>query len=318
MMIVEIIIVLVKIGVVLAGLLLAVPFMTWVERKVLGRMQVRLGPTRVGPFGLLQPLADGVKLFFKEDILPRDSDKFVFSIAPVISLVPAFIAFSVIPFSESFNISNVNVGLLYVLAVASLGVYGVILGGWSSNSKYSLLGGFRSCAQMISYEVFLGFALIGPLMLAGTMNLIDIVKIQQEGVWYILLQPVAFVIFMIAALAETNRVPFDLPEAETELVAGFHTEYSGMKFAMFMLAEYANMILNSCIATIIFLGGWSGPFVDGAHWFLLKVFGLLFIYIWLRGTLPRYRYDQLMAVGWKLMLPLAILNIFVTGCILYI
>jgi len=300
---------------VLTPVLLTVAYLTYLERKIIGWMQVRLGPTRVGFWGLLQPIADGLKLFMKEDIVPSRADKVVFIIAPILVLVPSLILFSVIPFGEHFYITNVNIGLLYLLSVASLGVYGVVLSGWASNSKYALLGGFRSAAQMISYEVFLGFALIGPVMMAGTLNLVDIVNGQE--VWYIVCQPLAFFLFMVSALAETNRVPFDLPEAETELVAGFHTEYSGMKFAFFFLAEYANMIIVCSIATIVFLGGWQGPFIDGPHWFLLKVFALLFVFIWLRATLPRYRYDQLMAVGWKVMLPLSLLNIFITGIVMF-
>jgi len=314
-MLIEVGIVLLKIVMVLVPVLLTVAYLTYLERKIIGRMQVRLGPTRVGPFGLLQPIADGLKLFFKEDIVPTRADKFVFIIAPLIVLIPSLILFSAIPFSEHFYITNLNIGVLYILSIASLGVYGVVLSGWASNSKYSMLGGLRSAAQMVSYEVFLGFALIGPIMMAGTLNLVDFVNNQK--VWYIICQPVAFFMFMVSALAETNRVPFDLPEAETELVSGFHTEYSGMKFALFFLAEYANMIVVCSLATIVFLGGWKGPFIDGAHWFLLKTFLLLFVFIWLRATLPRYRYDQLMAVGWKVMFPVAIANIFITGIIIY-
>lgn len=286
----------------------------------------------VGPHGLLQPLADGLKLFFKEDIIPAGADKLIFSIAPIIVLVSALIGFAVIPFGkESITIfgitfrpfiTDINIGILYIFAFASLGVYGVILGGWASNSKYALLGGLRSAAQMVSYELSLGLSIIGVLLLSQSLSMVKIVEAQQN-IWFIVLQPIAFVIYVISAVAETNRLPFDLPEAESELVAGFFTEYSGMRFAFFFLAEYANMIMVSCIATVLFLGGWHAPFkflefIPPVIWFILKAYTILFFFIWIRGTLPRLRYDQLMKFGWKVMLPLALANIVVTSIIIYI
>ncbi|MFQ6110722.1 MAG: NADH-quinone oxidoreductase subunit NuoH [Nitrospinota bacterium] len=313
----DLIVVLVKIVVVLGAVSLAVAYLTYLERKIIGHIQVRLGPMRVGWHGLLQPIADGVKLFMKEDIIPTAADKWVFIISPIIVLMPAFVVYSVIPVTDRFWIADINIGLLFVIAVSSLGVYGIVMAGWASNSKYSLLGAFRCAAQMLSYEIFLGFALIGPLLLAGSLNMRAIVAAQSD-LPFIVLQPLAFVIYFIAGVAETNRCPFDLPEAETELVAGFHTEYSGMKFAFFFLAEYANMIVVTAIAAVVFLGGWNGPWLPGPIWLFLKVGVLLFIFIWLRGTLPRYRYDQLMALGWKLMFPLAIANIAATGLVKYL
>ena len=236
---------------------------------------------------------------------------------PLFALIPAFIVYSVIPISSGFVIANLNIGLLFVVGVSSLGIFGIVMAGWASGSKYSMLGGFRSAAQMISYEIFLGFALVGPLMLAGSLNMLDIVEAQKET-WFIVYQPLAFVLFFIAGLAETNRIPFDLPEAETELVAGFHTEYSGMKFAFFFLAEYANMMVVCSIAAVVFFGGHLGPGAPGAHWFILKVFIGMFFMMWLRATLPRLRYDQLMGLGWKLMFPLALANIFLTGLLMYL
>lgn len=314
---------LVRILIVFGAISLAVAYLVYFERKIIGHMQVRLGPMRVGWHGLLQPIADGLKLFLKEDIVPTQADRWVFILAPLICLVPAFIVYSVIPFSHNFYITDINIGILYIIAVSSLGVYGIVLAGWASNSKYSLLGGFRSAAQMISYEIFLGFSIIGPLMLAGSLNAIQIVE-AQGGTWlgfiprwFIFTQPLAFILYLIAGTAEINRVPFDLPEAETELVAGFHTEYSGMKFAFFFLAEYANMMVVSSMAVILFLGGWYGPWLPGAVWFILKMSLFIFLFFWLRATLPRYRYDQLMGIGWKVMFPLAILNIAVTGIAYY-
>lgn len=313
----EILVVLVKIVVVLAAVSLVVAYLTYLERKVIGHMQHRMGPMRVGWHGLLQPIADGLKLFLKEDIIPSQADRWVFFLAPVVSLVPALIAFAVIPFAQNFYITHLNIGILYILAVSSLGVYGIVMAGWASNSKYSILGSFRSAAQMFSYEIFLGFSLVGPLMIAGSLDLTKIVDAQSH-IWFIVYQPVAFLLFLIAATAETNRVPFDLPEAETELVAGFHTEYSGMKFAFFFLAEYANMMIVGAMASILFLGGWRGPVLPGAVWFFLKVMAFIFLFIWLRATLPRLRYDQLMYMGWKVMLPIAILNIAATGMAIYL
>src|SRR5574341_514744 len=329
------IITLVKIGVVFSALLLTVAYMTWVERKVIADIQVRLGPTRVGPYGLLQPIADGLKLMFKEDLIPGQVDRVVYLLAPSLSIIPAFIAFAVIPFGDSttlfgllsrtvaLHITDIDVGVLYVFGVASLGVYGIVLAGWSSNNKYSLLGGLRSSAQLISYELSMGLAVVGVLLLVGSLSLVDIVKAQAGmawwfGIlpvpnWFLFSQPLGFCIYFCCALAETNRAPFDLPEAETELVAGFHTEYSSMKFAMFFMAEYANMITVSALATTLFLGGWLGPIAPSPVWFIGKVFLLLFLFIWLRATLPRFRYDQLMHFGWKRLLPLALLNIAVTA-----
>jgi len=386
----------IQILVVVLILPLAIAYLQLVERKVLGFMQVRLAPRRVGWHGLLQPIADAVKLLIKEDIIPEKAERFLFTLAPIATVIPALAALAVIPFAGApFTIggyqvnpwiTDVNVGLLYLLAISSLGIYGIILGGWASNSKYSLLGALRSSAQMISYEVPLGFAIIGVMMLSGTASMVEIVRAQKDaGVWFVIPQIAGFFCYFIAAVAETNRVPFDLPEAEAELVAGFHTEYSGMKFAFFFLAEYTNMIVVSSIATILFFGGWLRPFpgvaslgwlengwlvlgplvlggflgwlvdqrsgtglrcmfaggvlggllgcavaitdagglagmsvpaVSGAFWFFLKVSIFLFLYIWFRGTYPRYRYDQLMALGWKWLIPLSILNVIGTGLVI--
>src|SRR5438552_5863185 len=322
--------------------------MTWLERKVIGRIQNRWGPTRVGPFGLLQPLADGIKFILKEDLLPDYVHKGLFILAPMLALVMSLISIAVIPFGETItiaghttalqisgithsggSISDINIGLLIILGVTSIGVYGIALAGWSSNRKYALLGSLRASAQMISYELALGLSLVGVLILSGTFSLRSIVD-SQSGTWfwhipkwYIFPQLIAFFIYLMAAYAETNRIPFDLPEAETELVAGYHTEYSAMKFAMFFMAEYLNMITVSCIATLLFFGGWHGPLFGPpllqsllpVFWFSLKIFVFMFVYIWIRGTLPRFRYDQLMRFGWKFLLPLAIANIMVTGLI---
>jgi NADH-quinone oxidoreductase subunit H len=320
-------------------LLTAVAYTVWLERKVVGHMQNRWGPTRVGPFGLLQPAADGLKFLFKEDLTPPHVYRPLFLAAPIMAVTFALTSIAVIPFGNSFTafgyviplqITDVNIGLLVILGVTSLGVYGVALAGWSSNNKYSLLGGLRSSAQMVSYEIALGLSLVGVLLQAGSFSLRDIVNAQAGRFLYILprwnifhWQFVGFFIYLMAAYAETNRIPFDLPEAETELVAGYHTEYSSMKFAMFFMAEYANMITVACLATLMFFGGWRGPVptflpapvqvVLPVFWFALKVFCFLFLYIWVRGTLPRFRYDQLMAFGWKFLLPLAIANLVVTA-----
>lgn len=313
-----------KIAVVMGLVLLSVAYLTLLERKVIGDIQVRFGPSRVGPFGTLQPIADGIKLLFKEDIIPANADRFIFFLAPAISFIPALIVFAVIPFGPSFVITDVNVGLLYIFAVASLGVYGIVLAGWASNSKYSLLGGLRSAAQMVSYELSLGLSVLGVVMMSGSLSLVDIVE-AQGGTWYgifpnwnVIPQFLGFVIFLVSSIAELNRAPFDLPEAETELVAGFHTEYSSMKFAMFFLAEYANMIAASALVTTLFLGGWQGPFFPPVVWFLLKVFAFIFLFIWLRATLPRFRYDQLMGFGWKVLLPLALANVMLTAAAILI
>ncbi len=305
---------LLRIIVIFAVALLFVAYLTYLERKVIGHMQVRMGPMRVGPHGLLQPIADGLKLFFKEDIVPTEAYRLTFYFAPLLCLICALILFAVIPVDKNFMITRLNIGLLYILSIASVGVMGIILAGWASGSKYSLLGGLRSAAQMFSYEIFLGFSLIGPLMIAGSLDLVKIVEAQKIPL--IVYQPVAFVIYIIAALGEINRVPFDLPEAESELVAGFHTEYSGMKFAYFFLAEYANMLIVSAIATIVFLAGWKGPILPGWMWFLIKMFIFVYFFIWVRATFPRYRYDQFMRIGWKIMLPIVLANILVTGVVM--
>ena len=327
----------IKSALLLVILLTAVAYTVWLERKVVGHMQNRWGPTRVGPFGLLQPAADGLKFLFKEDLTPPHVYKPLFIAAPMIAVIFALTSISVIPFGNSvtiygysipFQITDVNTGLLLILGITSIGVYGVALAGWSSNNKYSLLGGLRASAQMVSYEISLGLSLVGVLIMAGSFSLRAIVKSQSGHFWgfipnwYIFHgQIVGFFCYLIAAYAETNRIPFDLPEAETELVAGYHTEYSAMKFAMFFMAEYANMITVACVATLLFLGGWHGPVFGPAIlqailpvcWFMAKVFVFLFIYIWVRGTLPRFRYDQLMAFGWKFLLPVALLNLIATA-----
>jgi len=322
-----------KVLVAFVFVLLTVAYATYAERKIIGHMQVRLGPMRTGWHGLLQPIADGVKLFFKEEIIPSQSSKFAFLIAPLVALIPAFISFAVIPFGDQVtifgyqiplqiagyydqagNIFDINIGVLYILAMASLGVYGVVLAGWASNSKYSLLGGLRAAAQMISYELAAGLALISVFMLSESLSLHQIVALQADGAWYVFKQPLAFVIFFICSLAEINRTPFDLPEAETELVSGFITEYSSMKYAMFFMAEYANMITVCAVTTTIFLGGWHGPAIlPGWCWFVAKVYFLIFCCMWIRATYPRYRYDQLMRLGWKVFLPLTLVNVVVTG-----
>src|SRR5437870_3058223 len=320
----------VKITVVMGVVLLTVAFLTLAERKVLSWMQDRMGPMEVGPYGTLQPIADGIKLFFKEDIIPAGANRFLFSLAPILSLVPAFIGFAVVPYGPNreielfgvtikpFIITDINIGILYILAFASIGAYGVILGGWASNNKYSLLGGLRSAAQVISYELNIGLAIIGVLILSGSLSMVTIAEKQAGGFWHWNLigglQIVAFVVYLISAVAETNRLPFDLPEAESELVAGWMTEYSGMRFAFFFMAEYANMILVSCIASVLFLGGYNAPYpgtllpdklswIEGVAWFTVKVYAFLFLFFWLRATLPRLRYDQLMRFGWKARLP---------------
>jgi NADH-quinone oxidoreductase subunit H len=333
---------LVKIAVVMFILVLPlVTAMIIIERKVLGFIQFRTGPNRVGPWGLLQPIADVAKLLTKEDIIPREAVRWAFLIAPCLVVVPMFVIFSVIPFGPpgqgdalDFFITDVNVAALFIIATATLGVYGIIIAGWASNSKFSLMGGLRSAAQMVSYEVPQGLSVVGPLMLAGSMSLIDIVEAQRQAqVWYVFPQFLAFFVYLVAGVAETNRNPFDLPEAESELVAGFHTEYTGMRFALFFLGEYGNMVVISAVASILFLGGWLRPFpnqewsafLDGAWlpfglaavvpllWMFIKVMVFMLAYVWFRGTFPRYRFDQLMALGWKWMLPLALVNVVITG-----
>jgi NADH-quinone oxidoreductase subunit H len=333
----------VKVAVVTVVMLLGVAYTVLLERKLVGRIQNRWGPSRVGPFGLLQPLVDGAKSFLKEDLIPTGVYKPLYLLAPIIALSSALISIGVIPFGapgvgpkgfDLFQISNVNIGLLIILGVTSIGVYGVALAGWSSNNKYSLLGSLRSSAQLISYELALGLSLVGVVLLAGSFNLREIVEQQAtRGLlsWNIFggLQFLAFFIYLMAAFAETNRSPFDLPEAESELTGGYHTEYSSMKFAMFFMAEYANMINVGCVATLLFFGGWTSPFANwnwlptihnvfaqaalSLFWFFIKVFFFLCLYVWVRGTLPRFRYDQLMNFGWRVLLPLAILNIVGTS-----
>src|SRR2546428_835710 len=333
---------LIKAAILAAVLMTTLAYLQWVERKVIAHIQSRLGPSRVGPHGLLQPLADVIKLITKEDLLPPYVNKFFYLLAPFLAVTMALLSISVIPFGSQISVfgyttwmqlADLNVGVLFILAVSSMGVYGIALAGWSSNNKYSLLGALRSSAQLISYELPLSLAVAAPLLLANTLSLREIVE-KQAGFyfgflpkWNIFQGPMpqifSFVIFLIAAFAETNRVPFDLPEAETELVAGFHTEYSSMKFAAFFMAEYANMITVACLASLLFLGGWHGPLfgppllqaILPVFWFGLRVFMFLFIYIWIRGTLPRFRYDQLMAFGWKFLLPLAIANLVITALI---
>jgi NADH-quinone oxidoreductase subunit H len=331
-----IVIPLIKIVIVLAAVLVTVMYLVLLERKVQAWVQVRLGPMRVGPHGVLQPIADVLKLFVKEDITPVRADKWVFTLAPIIVLVPAIIAFAVIPFGDSVSIfgkpvplyiADLNVGLLYIVAVASIGIYGIILGGWSSNSKYPLLGALRSSAQLISYEVAVTLTFVSVVLASGSLSMVDIIAAQKaNGVWFAFVQPVSLFIYAVGALAETNRSPFDLPEAEQELVAGFHTEYSGMRFALFFLAEYANMIVVSAIATTLFFGGWLRPFpnveflrlldyVPSWAWFTIKTLLVLYVFLWIRATLPRYRYDQLMKLGWKFLIPLAIANIIATAVV---
>ncbi len=358
-----------------------VAYLVYLERKVLAFMQARLGPMRVGPWGLLQPVADGIKLLLKEDIVPEGADRWVFLIAPAISVMAAFTVFAAIPFADNFFITDINIAVLFVLAVSSLGIYGIILGGWASNSHYPLLGALRSAAQLVSYEVAAGMAIVGVLLISNSLSFVEIVRRQNEmGIWNVFLQPVAFVIFVIASLAETNRNPFDLPEAESELTAGFHTEYSGFRFALYFMAEYTNMIVVSCIAVTLFLGGWLRPFasvkfldilnyappvallgaaafifwlgrqskvalerkifvglavtlvllgglvaippvlaaIQGIFWFTVKILAFLYAFIWYRATFPRYRYDQLMNVGWRVMIPVAMGNLVVTAVLRYV
>ena len=302
-------------------------YLTFYERKALARLQVRIGPNRAGPFGLLQPVADGIKLIFKEELIPEKADRLIFVLAPVVTVVPALVVLAVLPFGGVVNLfgreislsvaGDVNIGILYITAITSISVYGIVLAGWSSNNKYAAMGGIRSTAQMISYELALGLGFIGPILLAGTMSLNGIVEGQRD-MWYVVYQPLGVLVFMIATLAEVNRAPFDMPEAEQELTAGYHTEYSGMKFALFFMAEYVKMIAVSAIAATLFFGGYRGPFIDQVPWLgpiylLIKVMILLFGMIWVRATLPRLRYDQLMAFGWKILLPVALLNVLLTA-----
>ena len=311
-------------------LLTAFAYLTFAERKIAALMQVRKGPNRVGPWGLLQPAADGIKLLFKEEVMPAGADKILFFLAPMLTMIPAIVIVAVIPVGPDvelfgriirLGISDLNVGLLYILAIASVAVYGIVLAGWSSANKYALLGGLRASAQMISYEIALGLSIIGPIMLAGTLSLQGIVQAQQSSTWYVLWQPLGAMIFLISGLAELNRAPFDMPEAEQELTAGYFTEYSGMKFSLFFMGEYIKMVAVSAIATTLFFGGYLGPFVDKFPWLGILYFGIktaafLFLMIWIRLTLPRLRYDQLMAFGWKVLLPLALFNVVITAVVI--
>ncbi len=326
-MLIYLLIALVKVVIVFGGMMLIVAYMTLMERKVLGHMQIRYGPNRVGPFGLLQPVADGLKLFFKEDITVPFANKVIYTLAPTVLVITAISSYAVIPFGDSIKImgksidmvvADVNVGLLYLLAISSLGVYGVVMGGWASNSKYSLLGSIRSSAQMISYELSLGLSIIGVLMITGSLSLTRIVE-AQSSVWFILYQPLGFIIYLISAVAECSRTPFDLTECDNELVAGYQTEYSSMKFALYYLAEYAHILVVSSLAVTLFFGGWHGPILPPVIWFLIKIFFFIFFFIWIRATFPRFRYDQLMKFGWKVLFPLALLNIMLTavGLILF-
>lgn len=329
----SIVIIMVKIVVILIPLMLGVAYLTFAERKIIGYMQVRMGPNRVGPKGWLQPIADTVKMLTKEVIIPDNANKFLFVLAPILSLGPALAAWAVIPFDEGMVLSNINAGLLYVLALTSLGVYGVIIAGWASNSRYALLGAMRSAAQIVAYEIAMGFALVGVLMASGSLNLGDIVMAQSGGVhhWFFIPLFGLFLVYFISGVAETNRAPFDVAEGESEIVAGFHVEYSGMGFAVFFLAEYANMILISALTTIMFMGGWLSPFQGllpdsvfeiavigsllggGIHWLVFKTCFFLFFFLWFRATFPRYRYDQIMRLGWKVLIPVTIVWLFGEG-----
>jgi NADH-quinone oxidoreductase subunit H len=323
----EFVVLFAKMIAIFGGVMGALAYTTLVERRVMAFVQMRPGPNRVGPYGLLQPIADGLKFLFTEQTVPGGANVLLYYAAPIVSMIPALLSFSVIPFGPDLKIADVSVSLLLIFAITSLGVYGIVLGGWASNSKYPLMGAMRSSAQMLSYELSLTLSVVGVLMIANTLSLTSIVQ-SQQGAWFgfiprwnIFLQPVAFVVYFLSGIAETNRLPFDLAESEQELVAGWHTEYSGMKFAMFFLAEYANMVTVSALATILFLGGWTGPMFGGellqmvlpTVWFLLKVGAFLFVYMLVRATIPRIRYDQLMHFGWKVLLPLALANILVTS-----
>jgi NADH-quinone oxidoreductase subunit H len=311
----------VRLSVVLILLLTCAAYLVWVERKLLGRMQARYGPNRAGRYGLLQPMADVIKLITKEDTVPEGASKFIFLLAPAVAGFVALLLFAVVPFGRNITlwgrsiplvITDLNVGLLFVLALSSIGVYGIALGGWASNSKYSLLGGIRGAAQMISYEIPLGLSLVPVVMLARSLSLVEITN-AQSGYPFILVQPFSFIIFLIAAVAEIKRIPFDLPEAENELGAGYHTEYSGMRFGLFFLGEYITMIILGSLVAVFFLGGWRGPFLPPILWFLIKVGIIVFALIWFRATFPRIRYDQLMNTGWKVLTPAALINIIATG-----
>lgn len=324
MWLVGFLVLLVKLGLVLGVLLVLAALLVLVERKLLGRFQIRYGPNRVGPYGLLQPLADGIKMLLKEDTIPEEADRGIFLIAPALVAAMALLIFAVVPFAGDLTlwgrripmvISDLNIGLLFVIALSSISIYGIALGGWASGSKYSLLGGIRGAAQLISYELSLGMSLVPIVMLAQSFSLVDIVNAQQKYP-FILVQPVSFLIFFISSMAESNRLPFDLPEAENELIAGYHTEYSGMRFALYFIGEYANMVVLGALLAVFFLGGWRGPLLPPIVWFTLKVILVPFLMIWTRATLPRLRYDQLMHFGWKVLLPVSLLNIVATGALI--
>ena len=322
-MLLDILFIIFKISLIIIPLMIFIAYLTFFERKVIGAIQLRKGPNVVGPLGLFQPFADGIKLLTKETIFPEKSNKLIFILSPIITFTLALLAWAVIPIDYKFVLADINVGIMYIFAISSLGVYGIIMAGWSSNSRYAFLGSLRSAAQMISYEVSIGLIIISILLTAKSLNLTDIVMAQKD-LWYIIPHFPMFVIFFISTLAETNRAPFDLPEAESELVAGYNVEYSSMSFGLFFLGEYGNMILMSSMTTILFLGGWLVPFnfefltiVPGFIWFLIKVSLLLFVFLWVRATLPRYRYDQLMTLGWKLFLPLSLIWIIITSGYLF-
>jgi NADH-quinone oxidoreductase subunit H len=315
-----------KMVVVLGVVLFLAAYLVWAERKLLARLQVRYGPNRAGLFGLLQPIADSIKMMTKEDVMPDGADCFIFLLAPAVVAVTAMLMFAVVPFGEEMIlfgesipmvISDLNVGLLFVFALSSLGIYGVALGGWASNSKYSLLGGIRGAAQMISYELSLGLSLIPIVMIAGSFSLVDIVTAQQNF-WFIFVQPISFAIFLISAMAESKRIPFDIPEAENELGAGYHMEYSGMRFGLFFIGEYVHIQVMGALIAVFFLGGWHGPILPGPVWLVIKMMMVAVFMIWARGTLPRLRYDQLMAIGWKVLVPAALINIVITGAVILI
>ena len=317
---------LVKIVLIVAPLMLGVAYLTWAERKVIGYMQVRIGPNRVGPWGLIQPIADGLKLLLKEIIVPSGANKGVFIIAPMLAIAPALAAWAVVPFTDTLVLANIDASLLYIMAITSMGVYGIILSGWASNSKYAFLGAMRSAAQMVSYEIAMGFSLICVLMVSNSLNLVEIVNVQNQGrfadwglnflSWNWLPLLPMFVVYLISGVAETDRAPFDVSEGESEIVAGFHVEYSGMAFAVFFLAEYANMILVAALTALMFLGGWLSPvgfLPDGIFWLFAKMAAILFLFLWFRATFPRYRYDQLMRLGWKVFLPICLIWLVVIG-----
>ena len=319
-----VLIALVKVLVVFTAILLSVAYMTLMERKVLGHMQVRYGPNRVGPLGLFQPIADGIKLFFKEDIVVPFANRLIYILAPSVIVITALMSYAVIPFGDHVTImgqkvdlvvADVNVGVLYLFAISSLGVYGIVMGGWASNNKYSLLGSIRSSAQMISYELSLGLSVIGVLMITGSLSTVKIVE-AQAPVWFVIYQPLGFIIYLISAVAESSRTPFDLTECENELVAGYQTEYSSMKFGLYYLGEYAHILVVSSLAVTLFFGGWHGPWLPPVVWFLIKVFFFIFFFIWVRATYPRFRYDQLMKFGWKILFPLSLLNIMITAVVM--